>query len=143
MSKKTASALAGLIVGALSIAMVAVTFHVGTLKAAPARPSKRAPAPIVREVTRTITIHKKDRGADQSAPVVTIVQVTTTGSSDEPGHHDDEKEGEHKDEGHEGEHHEDEEHKGEEHKDEEHKDEHHEDDHHDEPPGGIATRVMG
>jgi hypothetical protein len=129
MSRKTASALAGLIVGALMIAMTAVGLRVGSLNAATARPARPVPAPIVKKVTRTITIHKKDKAGDQGASVITIVQTQYSdaggGDMKEYGDYKNEKK------------HEDDEHKGE-HKDDKKHDEHHPEDHDgehdDEPP---------
>jgi hypothetical protein len=78
MSRRAALILAGATVLALLAAMVAVTFRLEALRtqvpAPKAEPTRTKP--IVREVTRTITVHRTKKEKPEGAgPVITVVRT--------------------------------------------------------------------
>lgn len=92
MSRRAALTLAGATVVALLAGIVAVTFRIEALRSAPepkAEPTRTKP--IVREVTRTITVHRTEREkAEGSGGVITVVRTaapstaTAGGAGEEP-----------------------------------------------------------
>lgn len=112
MSRRIAAAFAGTLVVGLLVAVMSISLHPReqeSRRAISLQPE--APPPIVRKVTRTVTVHKKDQVEPRDAHVITVVrtQAPTTVSDGGSATGD---AGYVKDEHHGDEHHGDEHHRG-------------------------------
>jgi len=76
MSRRIAAAFAGTLVVGLLVAVMSISLHPREQEARRAISLQpEAPPPIVRRVTRTVTIHKKDQGEPRDAHVITVVRT--------------------------------------------------------------------
>jgi len=76
MSRKVAAAFAGTLVVGLLVAVMSISLH--PREQEPQRASSlqpEVPPPIVRRVTRTVTVHKKDQREARDGPVITVVRT--------------------------------------------------------------------